>query len=88
MKAFSTKMIRKAIILIALCFALSHPALAQSCALCRTQAAGATSRFIAALKEGIWVLIFPSFIVCTALSSMAYRRRDRFHDSDTETDTW
>ena len=88
MKAFSTKMIHKAIILIALCFATSHTALAQSCALCHTQAAAGTSRFVAALKEGIWILILPSFSVCTALASMAYRRRGRFSDSDADEDVW
>jgi hypothetical protein len=66
----------------------AQPAIAQGCALCHTQAASETSRFIAALKEGIWTLIFPSFLVCTALASMAYRRRNRFHDADAEPDTW
>ena len=88
MSAFPAKMIFRAIILIALCFAMVQPAIPQSCALCHTQAASETSRFIAALREGIWILIFPSFFVCTALASMAYRRRDRFHDGDAEDDVW
>jgi hypothetical protein len=66
----------------------AQSAYAQGCAVCHTQAASETSRFIAALKEGIWILIFPSFFVCSALASMAYRRRDRFHDQDAERDTW
>lgn len=65
-----------------------QPAYAQGCAVCRTQAASETVRFIAALKEGIWVLIFPSFFVCSALAGMAYRRRDRFRGSDPEQDVW
>jgi len=88
MSATPTKMICQSIILIALCFGLSQPVQAQSCALCHTQAASETSRFIAALREGIWILIFPSFFVCTALATMAYRRRDRFHDGSAEHDAW
>ena len=88
MRAYATKLICQAAILTVLCFAVASPATAQSCALCHTQAASETSRFIAALREGIWILIFPSFFVCTALASMAYRRRDRFHDGDAEEDRW
>jgi hypothetical protein len=88
MRTYSTKMFFQAVVLIVLCLALAASANAQSCALCHTQAASETSRFIAALREGIWILIFPSFFVCTALASMAYRRRDRFHDSSDDSDRW
>ena len=88
MKAYPTKSICHTFILVVLCFAMTHPAHGQSCALCHTQAASESSRFIAALREGIWLLIFPSFFVCTALSSMAYRRRNRFHEDDAESDSW
>jgi hypothetical protein len=88
MRALPAKMFYQAVMLIALSVSMAAPAQAQSCALCHTQAASETSRFIEALREGIWILIFPSFFVCTALASMAYRRRDRFHEDDAEHDTW
>jgi len=88
MRTCPTKSNCRTLILVALCFVMAHPANAQSCALCHTQAASETSRFIAALREGIWTLIFPSFFVCTALASMAYRRRNRFHEDDAESDSW
>jgi len=64
------------------------PAYAQGCSLCRAQTASETSRFIAALRGGIWILIVPSLSVCIALAAMAYRRRNRFHEDDAESDSW
>jgi len=73
------------LVLAAIC---SQAGYAQGCALCHTQAASETSRFIAALKDGISILIFPSIVICMALASMAYRRRERFHDADSDQDVW
>ena len=78
----------KLVTLLVLADVFSQPAYAQGCALCHTQAASETSRFIAALKDGISILIFPSFVICMALASMAYRRREKFHDADSEQDVW
>ena len=82
------KVIADVTFLLILGMACVQPAYSQGCALCHTQAASETSRFIAALKEGIWMLIFPALFVCTALASMAYRRRERFHEADSEKDSW
>jgi hypothetical protein len=86
--AVKGKVFAHLILLLLVGMACAQPAYSQGCALCHTQAASETSRFIAALKEGIWILILPSFFVCSALASMAYRRRDRFHDEDAERDAW
>jgi hypothetical protein len=82
------KILAQVALLLLLGVVCSQPAYSQGCALCHTQAASETSRFIAALKEGIWTLILPSFFVCMTLASMAYRRRHRFHEPDTEQDVW
>ena len=57
---------------------VSLAASAQSCALCYTQAAGAGSKVIAALKSGILVLIFPPFLICTVLTVAGYRKRNSY----------
>jgi hypothetical protein len=53
-------------------------ALAQNCALCYTQAAGAGQRIIQALRGGIIILVVPPILICTALTVMAYRKRNHF----------
>ena len=53
-------------------------AFAQSCALCYTQAAGAGQRIIQALRGGIIILVIPPILICTALTVMAYRKRNYF----------
>jgi hypothetical protein len=53
-------------------------ALAQNCALCYTQAAGAGQRIIEALRSGIFILVVPRILICTALTVMAYRKRNHF----------
>ena len=60
--------------------ALSMPAstFAQNCALCYTQAAGAGQRIIQALRGGILILVVPPLLICTALTVMAYRKRNQF----------
>ncbi len=57
---------------------------AQSCALCYTQAASATQRFIAALRSGILILIIPPMFMSIGITLLAYRKRNQFNDgSDT-----
>ena len=51
---------------------------AQNCALCYTQAAGAGARIIQALRGGILILVIPPILICTALTVMAYRKRNQF----------
>jgi hypothetical protein len=53
-------------------------AFAQNCALCYTQAAGAGARIIQALRGGILILVIPPLLICTALTVMAYRKRNQF----------
>ena len=53
---------------------------AQSCALCYTQAAGAGSRLIQALRGGILMLAIPPMIICTAITVMAYKKRNKFRE--------
>jgi hypothetical protein len=53
-------------------------AFAQNCALCYTQAAGAGTRIIEALRGGIIILVLPPILICTALTVMAYRKRNQF----------
>lgn len=63
-------------------------ALAQSCALCYTQAASATQRFIAALRSGILILIIPPMFMSIGITVLAYRKRNQFRDgSDIPTGT-
>lgn len=53
---------------------------AQGCALCYTQAASSTQRFIAALRSGILILIIPPMFLSAMFTVMAYRRRNTFAD--------
>ncbi len=53
---------------------------AQNCALCYTQAAGAGSRMIAALKSGILVLVVPPMLICVGITWMAYKKRNQFNE--------
>ena len=53
-------------------------AFAQNCALCYTQAAGSGARIIQALRGGILILVIPPILICTALTIMAYRKRNQF----------
>lgn len=55
-------------------------AAAQSCALCYTQAASSTQRFIAALRSGILILIIPPMLMSIGITVLAYRKRNQFKD--------
>jgi hypothetical protein len=48
---------------------------AQGCALCYTQAASSTQRFIQALRSGIVILMVPPMFLSIMFTVMAYRRR-------------
>ncbi|PYU72160.1 MAG: hypothetical protein DMG49_08160 [Acidobacteria bacterium] len=66
----------------ALIAALAMPGFvcAQNCALCYTQAAGAGSRMIAALKSGILILVAPPMLICLGIAWMAYKKRNQFNE--------
>jgi len=65
-----------------LCASMLIPSMvfAQNCALCYTQAAGAGSRMIAALKSGILALVIPPMIICAGITWMAYKKRNQFNE--------
>jgi hypothetical protein len=62
-------------------FASPQPAMAQSCALCYTQAASAGSRMIEALKSGILILIVPPTLMSIGMVFIMYRSRHRCRDA-------
>ena len=57
------------------------PVMAQSCALCYTQAASAGRRMIEALKSGILILIVPPTLMSIGMVFIVYRKRDRCRDT-------
>jgi len=61
---------------------LPGAAWAQNCALCYTQAAGAGSRMIAALRSGILVLIVPPMLISLGITWMAYKKRNQFNSDE------
>jgi hypothetical protein len=81
---------RFAIIALGLLSIALPPALfGQSCALCYTQAAASTARFIQALRSGILILMIPPFLMSLGITWMTYSRRNHFHeghDSDPRID--
>jgi hypothetical protein len=66
----------------ALLAALITPTLvfAQSCALCYSQAAGAGTRLVQALRSGILILVFPPMLICIGIAFMTYRKRNQFNE--------
>jgi cbb3-type cytochrome oxidase subunit 3 len=59
------------------------PALAQSCALCYTQAASAGARMIEALRSGILILIVPPTLISIGMIFIMYRKRNQFRETST-----
>jgi hypothetical protein len=55
-------------------------AFGQNCALCYTQAAGAGSRVVQALRSGILILVIPPVLICIGLTVMAYKKRNQFNE--------
>jgi hypothetical protein len=62
------------------------PALAQSCALCYTQAASSGARMIQALKSGILILIAPPTFMSVGLFFVCYRKRNKTRDENDDSD--
>ena len=91
-EAFKMKMarwFRRAAPLVTGAFLLlaAAPAFCQGCALCYTQAASSGTRFIQALRSGILVLIIPPMFMSVGITVVAYRKRNQFHQSESEEDT-
>ena len=57
------------------------PALAQSCALCYTQAASSGARMIQALRSGILILIVPPTLMSVGMIFIMYRNRNRCRET-------
>jgi hypothetical protein len=76
---------KRALLLIGiLLFAI--PGLAQSCALCYTQAAASGARFIHSLRDGILVLMVPPMFMSVGITWLAYTKRNQFRPDDSESD--
>ena len=60
--------------------AIAHPVLAQGCALCYNTAAAAGVRGVAALRNGILILMIPPVIIFGVVSFFTLRGRNRFND--------
>ncbi|HVI06867.1 MAG TPA: hypothetical protein VND65_01090 [Candidatus Binatia bacterium] len=65
---------------------LTPAALAQSCALCYTQAAQSGSRMIEALKSGILILIVPPTLMSVGLIFVCYRKRNQTRAGEEDLD--
>ena len=51
---------------------------AQGCAMCYTSAAAAKAGAMHALRSGIFILLLPVLAMCSGISVIIYRSRDRF----------
>ncbi len=81
-----TRRIRRGALALAglLTFLAPRALFAQGCALCYTQAAASTQRFIQALRSGILILVIPPMFLSVMFIVMAYRRRNTFHQDLTD----
>jgi hypothetical protein len=61
-------------------FVYPVPTLAQSCALCYTQAASAGAQMIQALRSGILILIIPPTFMSIGMIFIVYSKRNQFRD--------
>jgi len=72
-----------------LALAAPVPSLAQSCALCYTQAASSGSKMIQALRSGILILIVPPTLATVGLIFVVHRRTNQVRrDPDEPGDDW
>jgi hypothetical protein len=58
---------------------------AQACPLCYQTAASSSAELIAALKNGVFVLIVPSFLICAGISYVTYRKRNVCDEEEVST---
>jgi len=66
--------------LVAIAALLSYSSLiyAQGCAMCYTSASAAKAGALHALRSGILILLLPVLAMCSGISVVIYRSRDRF----------
>ena len=67
--------------------AFAHPVFAQGCALCYNTAAAAGARGVAALRNGILILMIPPVIIFGVVCFFTVRGRNRFND-EVELEEW
>ena len=78
----------KRVLTVAVLLLFAIPAFSQNCALCYTQAASSGTRFVAALRSGIIVLIVPPIFMSVGITWLAYRKRNQFRiDADEDDDS-
>lgn len=53
---------------------------AQGCSMCYQSASASGQRTIHALRNGIFILIVPPMLICTAISFLVYRRRNLYNN--------
>jgi hypothetical protein len=84
MKAYSISRFRAMLLLAVVGLVLLAPSVmvAQSCALCYTQAASSTQRFIQALRSGIIILMVPPAFLSVGITVICYQRRNQFCEPD------
>jgi hypothetical protein len=80
------RLVRLGVLAVAglLTFLAPQALFAQGCALCYTQAAASTQRFIQALRSGILILVIPPMFLSVMFTVMAYRRRNTFREDLTD----
>jgi hypothetical protein len=61
---------------------LASSAFSQNCALCYTQASATGSRMIAALRDGILVLVIPPTLMWLVIAAVAYFKRNQFKHTE------
>jgi hypothetical protein len=64
---------------------LASSAFSQNCALCYTQASASGSRMIAALRDGILVLVIPPTLMWLVIAAVAYFKRNQFKQTESAT---
>ena len=60
----------------------SAAAFAQACPLCVNNVAASKPSFIAGLRHGILILLFPPLAICVSIGVMAYKRRNRYNQDE------
>jgi hypothetical protein len=60
----------------------STASFAQSCPLCINNVAASKPSFIAGLRHGILILLFPPLAICLSFGMMMYQRRDRYNEDE------
>jgi hypothetical protein len=68
-------------------FVYPVPTLAQSCALCYTQAASAGAQMIQALRSGILILVIPPTLGSIGMIFVVYHKRNQFRRSESDAES-